>query len=171
MTTLRDRKTLLFQYIAAAILALALFPGRALAEQSGKPALLKEISGVKHDMFNIEEILDESTLDIKILKDWHVDEVTGSTRQKLIEINVAEWWPGQDYRIPVRMIVPLKGKAKGFNITGANPYEGLMTDVETNRLSGKTAGQWSWRRQDCCQVAKANPGKTGPGTRDGDNCF
>ena len=71
-----------------------------------------EDSGVKHDVFKTEEILDESTLDIKILQDWHVDEVTGSTRQKLIEINVAQWWPGQDYRIPVRMIVPLKGKAK-----------------------------------------------------------
>ena len=79
-------------------------------------------------LFSTEEILDESTLDIKILQDWHVDEVTGSTRQKLIEINVADWWPGQDYRIPVRMIVPLEGKAKGFSITGANPYEGLMED-------------------------------------------
>ena len=72
-------------------------------------------------IFNTEEILDESTLEIKTLQDWHVDEVTGSTRQKLIEINVAEWWPGQDYRIPVRMIVPLEGKAKGFSLTGANP--------------------------------------------------
>jgi hypothetical protein len=68
-------------------------------------------------IFNTEEILDESTLDIKVLQDWHVDKMTGSTRQKLIEINVAEWWPGQDYRIPVRMIVPLEGKAKGFSIT------------------------------------------------------
>ncbi|MHC4702344.1 MAG: hypothetical protein ACYTFQ_17390, partial [Planctomycetota bacterium] len=74
-----------------------------------------EDSGMKCNMFNIEEILDENTLDIKTLQDWHVDEVTGLTRQKLIEINVAEWWPGQDYRIPVRMIVPLEGKAKGFS--------------------------------------------------------
>jgi hypothetical protein len=59
-------------------------------------------------IFNTEVILDESTLDIKILQDWRVDEVTGTTRQKLIEINVAEWWPGQDFRIPVRMIVPMK---------------------------------------------------------------
>ncbi|MHA2303312.1 MAG: hypothetical protein ACXACD_20405, partial [Candidatus Thorarchaeota archaeon] len=41
-----------------------------------------EDSGVECDLFNIEEILDESTLDIEILKDWHVDEVTGTTRQK-----------------------------------------------------------------------------------------
>ncbi len=41
-------------------------------------------------IFNTEEILDESTLEIKTLQDWHVDEVTGSTRQKLIEINEIE---------------------------------------------------------------------------------
>ena len=78
-----------------------------------------------------------STLDIDILQDWHGDEVTGSTRQKLIEINVAQWWPGQDYRIPVRMIVPLKAKAKGFHITGANPYEGLMEDSRTTAFQAK----------------------------------
>jgi hypothetical protein len=63
--------------------------------------------------------------------------VTGSTRQKLIEINVAEWWPGQDYRIPVRMIVPLEGKAKGFSITGANPYETLMKDSQPTDFQAK----------------------------------
>ncbi len=42
MTNLRGRKTILFQYVAAAILGLVLFPGQTLAEQSGKPALLKE---------------------------------------------------------------------------------------------------------------------------------
>ena len=88
-------------------------------------------------LFDTKEILDESTLDTKILQDWHVDEVTGSTRQKLIEINVAQWWPGQDYRIPVRMIVPLTGKAKGFHITGANPYEGLMEDSRTSDFQAK----------------------------------
>jgi len=94
-------------------------------------------SGVKYDLFNTEEILDESTLEIKILEDWHVDNMTGTTRQKLIEINVAEWWPGQDYRIPVRLIVPLEGKAKGFSITGANPYETLMEDSKPNDFQAK----------------------------------
>ena len=88
-------------------------------------------------LFNTEEILDESTLETKTLQDWHVDEVTGSTRQKLIEINVAEWWPGQYYRIPVRMIVPLEGKAKGFSITGANPYDGLMEDSRPTAIQAK----------------------------------
>ena len=85
-------------------------------------------------LFDTKEILDESTLDIKILQDWHP---VGATRQKLIEINVADWWPGQDYRIPVRMIVPLEGKAKGFSITGANPYETLMKDSRPSDFQAK----------------------------------
>ena len=67
----------------------------------------------RETLFNTEEILDESSLGYKILQDWHP---VGDTRQKLIEINVAEWWPGQDYRIPVRMIVPLEGWRRGFRL-------------------------------------------------------
>jgi hypothetical protein len=85
-------------------------------------------------IFNTEEILDESTLETKTLQDWHP---VGATRQKLIEINVAELWPGQDYRIPVRMIVPLEGKAKGFSLTGANPYETLMKDAKLDDFQAK----------------------------------
>ena len=88
-------------------------------------------------IFKIEEILDESTLDIMTLQDWHVDKETGTTRQKLIEINVAAWWPGQDYRIPVRMIVPLKSEAKGFHITGGNTAEILMKDSRPNDFQAK----------------------------------
>ncbi len=88
-------------------------------------------------IFNIQEILDESTLEIKVLKDWHVDTITGTTRQKLIEINVAEWWPGQDYRIPVRLIVPLKSKAKGFHITGGHMAETLMNDSRPSDFQEK----------------------------------
>ena len=120
-----------------------------------------EDSGVKHDVFKTEEILDESTLDIKILQDWHVDEVTGTTRQKLIEINVAEWWPGQDYRIPVRMIVPLEGKAKGFRITGANPYEGLMKDSGPTDFEAKLLAGGVGIVKTFVKALRQNPGKQG----------
>ena len=91
-------------------------------------------SGVKYDLFNTEEILDESTLEPKILQDWHP---VGATRQKLIEINVADWWPGQDYRIPVRLIVPLEGKAKGFHITGGHTVESVSKDLHPNAFDSK----------------------------------
>ena len=54
------------------------------------------INAAEKPLFSTEEILDESTLEPKTLQDWHP---VGATRQKLVEINVAEWWPGQDYRI------------------------------------------------------------------------
>ena len=51
-------------------------------------ALAATLNAAEKPLFSNEEILDESTLDIKILEDWHP---VGSTRQMLIEINVAEW--------------------------------------------------------------------------------
>ena len=97
-------------------------------------ALAATLNAAEKPLFNTAEILDERTLDQKTLQDWHP---VGSTRQKLVEINVAEWWPGQDYRIPVRLIVPLEGKAKGFSITGANPYESLMEDSKPTNFQAK----------------------------------
>ena len=97
--------------------------------------LATTLCAAEKPLFNTEEILDESSLDIEILQDWHP---VGDTRQKLIEINVAEWWPGQDYRIPVRMIVPLEGKAKGFSITGANGnLEALRKDTQPSDFEAK----------------------------------
>ncbi len=88
-------------------------------------------------LFDPVEFLDESTLDVTVLQDWHVDTVNGTTRQKLIEINVAEWWPGQDYRIPVRLIVPLAGAATGFHITGDHAYSSLDADAALNALDAQ----------------------------------
>lgn len=112
-------------------------------------------------MFNIQEILDESTLEIKVLKDWHMDTETGTTRQKLIEINVAELWPGQDYRIPVRMIVPLKGKAKGFHITGGNKPEFIMKDSKLNGFQAKLLANGVGLVKTVVQPLDQIPGKKG----------
>ena len=86
-------------------------------------------------LFDPAEFLDENTLDVTVLQDWHVDTVTGVSRQKLIEIKVAEWWPGQDYRVPVRLIVPLTGKATGFWITGGHEYDSFGGDVAIGGVS------------------------------------
>ena len=112
-------------------------------------------------LFNTEEILDESTLETKTLQDWHIDTKTGSTRQKLVEINVAQWWTGQDYRIPVRMIVPLKGKAKGFRIKGANPYEGLMKDSGPTEFEAKLLAGGVGIVKTVLKTPRQIPGKQG----------
>ena len=93
--------------------------------------------GEESDLFDIDAIRDDSTLDIEVLQDWHVDMVNGTTRQKLIEVTVAEWWPGFDYRVPVRFIVPLNGKAKGFHITGEHIAEALEEDAILDDLDAK----------------------------------
>jgi hypothetical protein len=112
-------------------------------------------------IFSTEEILDESTLETKILQVWHKDTVTGTTRQKLVEINVAQWWPGQDYRIPVRMIVPLEGKAKGFHITGGNEVKFLSKDINPNAFDTKLLAHGVGIVKTVVKVFEQIPGKQG----------
>ena len=66
------------------------------------------------EIFDMEAICDPSTLDIEVLQDWHPVEGEIETRQKLVTINVGELWSGQDFRIPVRMVVPGSQKQRVF---------------------------------------------------------
>ena len=83
-------------------------------------------------VFDMEEIRDPSTLQIKVLQDWHKVQGPIATRQKLVTINVGNLWPGQEYRVPVRMVVPAKGKAKGFHLTGGSSPSRLQKDARPN---------------------------------------
>ena len=73
-------------------------------------------------VFDMKEIRDPSTLQIKVLQDWHQVNGVIETRQKLVTINVGDLWPGQEYRILVRMVVPANRKAKGFHLTGGSSH-------------------------------------------------
>ena len=82
------------------------------------------------EVFDMDAMRDAATLEIKVLQDWRT--VKGpniATRQKLITINVGEIWPGQDYRLPVRMVVPVNGKARGFHLTGGNSPRNLERET------------------------------------------
>ena len=81
-------------------------------------------------LFNMAKILDANTLEVKVLKDWH--EVRGevATRQKLITIRVGELVPGKEYRVPVRMVVPAKAKARGFHLTGGHNPAQFQQDLQ-----------------------------------------
>jgi len=81
-------------------------------------------------LFDMQEIRNESSLDVEVIEDWHKVEGEVPTRQKFITICVGELWPGQDYRIPVRMIVPAGSKAKGFHLTGGHMPRQLENDVD-----------------------------------------
>ncbi len=89
------------------------------------PALMRR----RANLFDMEAIRDPSTLEIEILQDWHRVDGEVPTRQKLVTVNVGEMWPGQPYRMPVRMVVPLNQKAKGFHLTGGNHLQKLRRDT------------------------------------------
>ena len=77
-------------------------------------------------VFDMEEMRDASTLRVKVLQDWKKVGGPVPTRQKLISIRVGELAPGQEYRVPVRLVVPAKGKAKGFHLSGSNNPKSLQ---------------------------------------------
>ncbi|PHS17435.1 MAG: hypothetical protein COA78_03030 [Blastopirellula sp.] len=79
-------------------------------------------------LFDMDAIRDPSTLEVEVLSDWHRVDGPVPTRQKLVTIKVGEIWPGQDLRMPVRMIVPADRKAKGFHLTGGNTFDRLKKD-------------------------------------------
>ena len=72
------------------------------------------------NVFDMEAIRDAKTLETQILQPWKTVPGMIATRQLLVTINVGQIWPGQDYRIPIRMVVPADRKARGFHLTGGN---------------------------------------------------
>ena len=107
--------------IPSLLLALVLLS----AAQSAEP---------RNEIFDMDAIRDPKTLKIEVLQDWQVVKGPVSTRQKLVTINVGEIWEGQDYRIPVRMIVPADRKAKGFHLTGGHSPDKLEKELRLDPL-------------------------------------
>lgn len=60
-------------------------------------------------LFDLPAIRDTSTLETTVIHDWKPYPKDASIRQKLIEITVCEWWPGQKVRLPVTLSVPATG--------------------------------------------------------------
>jgi len=85
-------------------------------------------------LFDMDAIRDESTLDVQVVQDWHSVRGPVPTRQKLVTIHVGEMWPGQSYRMPVRMVVPADRRAQGFHLTGGNTPERMQRDVRLSPL-------------------------------------
>ena len=73
--------------------------------------------------FHMPTLTDTSTLDVVVIEPWHVDSIDGTTRQKLIDIHVDDWWEGVEIRVPVRLVVPLNGTVEGFVISGSGLNE------------------------------------------------
>ncbi|MDZ4851527.1 MAG: hypothetical protein SGI77_19730 [Pirellulaceae bacterium] len=63
-------------------------------------------SGVKPATIDIAAIQDASTLETKVLQEWQPVAKLKGVKQKLVEITVCEWWPGQKVRLPVTFCAP-----------------------------------------------------------------
>jgi len=85
-------------------------------------------------VFDMTAIQDANTLQIEVLQDWHAVSGSIATRQKLVSINVGDLWEGQEYRVPVRMIVPENQKAAGFHLTGGSTPSRLRMDTKPNQV-------------------------------------
>ena len=84
-------------------------------------------------VFDMRAISDAGTLEMEVVQPWRIVNGPVVTRQKLVTINVGEIWAGQDYRVPVRMVVPANQRAQGFHLTGGNSPVSLQREV---RLRG-----------------------------------
>ena len=82
----------------------------------------------------MEQIRDEASLKTEVITDWHLVRAEVPTRQKLMTISVGELWPGQDYRVPVRLIVPAQNSAAGFHLTAGHSPKEFKNDTELNPL-------------------------------------
>jgi len=88
-------------------------------------------------LFDMKKILDPSTLEVQVIQNWHLVKGGCTTRQKYVTIKVGELWPGQDYRIPVRFIVPENRKAKGFHLTGGHRLQDLSRDAHVGGVEAE----------------------------------
>jgi hypothetical protein len=59
--------------------------------------------------YDLAAIRDPATLETRIIEDWRPAPRDPSIKQKLVEITVCEWWPGQKVRLPVAMTAPADG--------------------------------------------------------------
>ena len=91
-------------------------------------ASLLALAAQAGELFDMAAIRDATTLDVKVLKDWHSVRGEVMTRQKLITIRVGELVPGGEYRLPVRLITPHDRKAKGFHLTGGHQLGNMQND-------------------------------------------
>ncbi|MCB1087934.1 MAG: hypothetical protein KDM63_12865, partial [Verrucomicrobiae bacterium] len=88
-------------------LVIALSPGWAAAE-------------IVPATFDLDAIRAVGSLETKVLQEWKPAAKVKGVRQKLIEITVCEWWPGQKVRLPVTLCAPDPGEGPCENVIVAN---------------------------------------------------
>lgn len=67
------------------------------------------LADIKPATYDLAAIRDTSTLETRVVQDWNPSPQDPAIRQKLVEITVCEWWPGQKVRLPVTLNAPAGG--------------------------------------------------------------
>ncbi len=78
----------------------------SLALSVGFTALQAEVVAGKYDLAAVR---DASTLETRVVEDWHPAAKDPTVKQKLVEITICEWWAGQKVRLPVTFNVLATG--------------------------------------------------------------
>lgn len=100
------------------------------------PLQAKVVPG-RYDMATVR---DTSTLETRVLEDWHPWAKDAAIRLKLIEITVGEWWPGQKVRLPVTLFAPVTGGPcrnviignSGAELKAASPTASMLRLMKEN---------------------------------------
>ena len=66
-------------------------------------------SAVMVGRYDLGAVRDPATLETRVIEDWKPLAKDPSIRQKLVEITICEWWPGQKVRLPVTFNAPASG--------------------------------------------------------------
>ena len=67
---------------------------------------LTSLAEITPATFDVPAIRDLSTLETKVLQEWQPMRQIPGAKQKLIEITICEWWPGQKVRLPLTLCAP-----------------------------------------------------------------
>ena len=90
--------------------------------------------------YDMSSARDASTLETRVIEDWHPWAKDTGIRQKLIEITVCEWWPGQKVRLPVTLLAPATGGPcknviignSGAELKAASPAGAMLRLIKEN---------------------------------------
>jgi hypothetical protein len=90
--------------------------------------------------YDMTAVRDASTLETRVVEDWHPWAKDAGVRQKLIEITVCEWWPGQKVRLPVTLLAPAAGAPcrhvivgnAGAELKAASPAGAMLRLLKEN---------------------------------------
>jgi hypothetical protein len=97
-------------------------------------------AGVIAGHYDMAAVRDTSTLETRVIEDWHPWAKDAAIKQKLVEITVCEWWPGQKVRLPVTLIAPASGGPvknlivgnAGVDLKAASPAGAMLRLVKEN---------------------------------------